>query len=305
MVFASIYPMKSEDYTSLKSAMERLKLNDASLVYEPDSSQALGFGFRCGFLGLLHLEIVQERLEREFDQDVIITSPTVEYEVYMNNGKKQVIDNPVKYPEPQYVEHSAEPFVKATVITPAEYMGAVIPLCLEKRGTQSGMEYLDERRVQITFDMPLAEIVYDFYDRLKSVSRGYASFDYEITEYKPADLVRVDILVNGKQVDALSQLVVRDGAPLRGRQIVERLKDLIPRHQFKIPLQAAIGGSIIARETIGSMGKNVTAKCYGGDITRKRKLIEKQKEGKKRMKVFGNVEIPQSAFTEVLKTPDR
>jgi len=305
MVFASIYPMKSEDYVSLKSAMEKLKLNDASLVYEPDSSQALGFGFRCGFLGLLHLEVVQERLEREFDQDIIITSPTVEYEVFMTNGTKQIVDNPVKYPEPQSVEHAAEPFVKALVITPSEYMGQVIPLCLEKRGAQRGMEYLDERRVQITFDMPLAEIVYDFYDRLKSVSRGYASFDYEITGYQSADLARVDILVNGKQVDALSQLVVRDGAQLRGRQIVERLKDLIPRHQFKIPLQAVIGGTIIARETIGSVGKNVTAKCYGGDITRKRKLLEKQKEGKKRMKMFGNVEIPQSAFTEVLRTPDR
>ena len=305
MVFASIYPMKSEDYVSLKNSMEKLKLNDASLVYEADSSQALGFGFRCGFLGLLHLEVVQERLEREFDQDIIITSPTVEYEIYMTDGTKKIVDNPVKYPEPQHVEHSAEPFVKAIIITPSEYMGAVIPLCLEKRGVQRTMEYLDERRVQIIFDMPLAEIVYDFYDRLKSVSRGYASFDYEITSYQPADLVRVDILVNGKQVDALSQLVIRDGAPLRGRQIVERLKNLIPRHQFKIPLQAAIGGSIIARETIGSVGKNVTAKCYGGDITRKRKLLEKQKEGKKRMKVFGNVEIPQSAFTEVLRTPDR
>jgi GTP-binding protein LepA len=305
MVFASIYPMKSEDYVSLKNSMEKLKLNDASLVYEADSSQALGFGFRCGFLGLLHLEVVQERLEREFDQDIIITSPTVEYEIFMTDGSKKIIDNPVKYPDPQSVEHAAEPFVKAIIITPSEYMGNIIPLCLEKRGTQRNMEYLDERRIQIIFDMPLAEIVYDFYDRLKSVSRGYASFDYEITSYQPADLVRVDILVNGKQVDALSQLVVRDGAPLRGRQIVERLKNLIPRHQFKIPLQAAIGGSIIARETIGSVGKNVTAKCYGGDISRKRKLIEKQKEGKKRMKVFGNVEIPQSAFTEVLRTPDR
>ncbi|HPH01963.1 MAG TPA: translation elongation factor 4 [Spirochaetota bacterium] len=305
MVFASIYPTKSEEYNSLKAAMEKLKLNDASLVYEPDSSQALGFGFRCGFLGLLHLEIVQERLEREFDQDIIITSPTVEYEVYMNNGKMEIIDNPVKFPDPQYIEHCAEPFVKATVITPAEFMGNIIPLCLEKRGTQRHMEYLDEKRVEIIFDMPLAEIVYDFYDRLKSVSRGYASFDYEITSYEPAELVRVDILVNAKQVDALSQLVVRQGAALRGRQIVERLKDLIPRHQFKIPLQAAIGGSIIARETIGSVGKNVTAKCYGGDISRKRKLLEKQKEGKKRMKMFGNVEIPQSAFTEVLKTPDK
>ncbi|MDR2735010.1 MAG: translation elongation factor 4 [Spirochaetota bacterium] len=305
MVFASIYPMKSEDYVSLKSAMEKLKLNDASLIYEPDSSQALGFGFRCGFLGLLHLEVVQERLEREFDQDIIITSPTVEYEVYLTNGTKLIVDNPVKYPEPQYVERAAEPFVKAVIITPAEYMGAIIPLCLEKRGAQRGMEYLDERRIQLSFDLPLAEIVYDFYDRLKSVSRGYASFDYEIASYEAVDLARVDILVNGKQVDALSQLVVHSGAQLRGRQIVERLKNLIPRHQFKIPLQAAIGGTIIARETIGSMGKNVTAKCYGGDITRKRKLLEKQKEGKKRMKVFGSVEIPQSAFTEVLRTPDK
>jgi GTP-binding protein LepA len=305
MVFASIYPMKSEDYVSLKNAMEKLKLNDASLIYEADSSQALGFGFRCGFLGLLHLEVVQERLEREFDQDIIITSPTVEYEVYLTNGTKQIVDNPVKYPEPQLVDRAAEPFVKAVIITPSEYMGAIIPLCLEKRGTQRGMEYLDERRIQLNFDLPLAEIVYDFYDRLKSVSRGYASFDYDIARYAPVDLVRVDILVNGKQVDALSQLGVHSGAQARGRQIVERLKNLIPRHQFKIPLQAVIGGSIIARETIGSMGKNVTAKCYGGDITRKRKLLEKQKEGKKRMKVFGNVEIPQSAFTEVLRTPDK
>ena len=304
MVFASIYPISSEDYEDLKSAIEKLKLNDASLIYEPDSSLALGFGFRCGFLGLLHLEIVQERLEREYNLNLIVTSPTVEYKVYMTDGTDHIVDNPVKYPDAQKVEYSEEPFVIAHIFTPAEFMGNIIPLCLEKRAIQKDMKYLDEKRVQITFEMPLAEIVYDFYDRLKSVSRGYASFDYEISDYRKADLVRLEVLVNGKTVDALSQLVVRSDSQKRGRTLVSRLKELIPRHQFKVPIQAAIGGTIVARENISALRKNVTAKCYGGDISRKRKLLEKQKEGKKRMKTFGNVEIPQSAFTEVLKTGD-
>ena len=304
MVFASIYPLMSDDYAGLKGGIEKLKLNDASLLYEPDSSLALGFGFRCGFLGLLHLEIVQERLEREFNLNLLVTSPTVKYEVYLTDGTMELVDNPVKFPDPQSVQKCMEPFVHATILVPKEYMGNIINLCLEKRGTQKNTAYLDEKRIQMEYDLPLSEIVYDFYDRLKSVSRGYASFDYEISDYRETKLEKLDILVNAKQVDALSQLVNSDLAYFRGRHIVSRLRELIPRHQFKVPLQATIGGRIIARETISALRKNVTAKCYGGDISRKRKLLEKQREGKKRMKTFGNVQIPQSAFTDILKTGD-
>ena len=302
VVFSSIYPVDSNDYEELQDAIERLKLNDASLVYEKDSSAALGFGFRCGFLGLLHLEVVQERIEREFDLSIVFTSPSVRYRVHMKNGEVLQIDNPLEYPEVMRIDYAEEPYIRADIITPVTYVGPVISLCLEKRGVQTAMNYLDEKRVELIYEMPLAEVLFDFYDRLKSISRGYASFDYEVTDYKRTDLVRLDILVNGDPVDALSQLVFKDNAVQRARQVCERLKDEIPRQQFKIAIQAAIGGNIIARETISAYRKDVTAKCYGGDISRKRKLLEKQKEGKKRMKMVGNVEIPQSAFLAVLKT---
>ena len=302
VVFSSIYPVDTNDYEELLDAIERLKLNDASLVYEKDSSAALGQGFRCGFLGLLHLEVVQERIEREFDLSIVFTSPSVRYLVHMKNGEELMIDNPLDYPEPVKVDYSEEPYIKASIIAPATYLGVIISLCMEKRGVQTGLTYIDEKRVELIYEMPLSEVLFEFYDRLKSVSRGYASFDYEIIGYRKTDLVRMDILVNGEAVDALSQLVFRDNAYQRGRQVCERLVDEIPRQQFKIPIQAAIGGNIIARETINAFRKDVTAKCYGGDITRKRKLLEKQKEGKKRMKLVGNVEIPQRAFLAVLKT---
>lgn len=304
VVFSSIYPVDSNDYEELLDAIERLKLNDASLVYEKDSSAALGQGFRCGFLGLLHLEVVQERIEREFDLSIVFTSPSVKYLVHLKNGDVLEVDNPLDYPEPVRVDFAEEPYIRASIITPSTYLGAIITLCMEKRGVQSSMNYIDEKRVELVYEMPLSEVLFEFYDRLKSISRGYASFDYDITGYKKTDLVRMDILVNGDPVDALSQLVFRDNATVRGRQVCERLQDEIPRHQFKIPIQAAIGGNIIARETINAFRKDVTAKCYGGDITRKRKLLEKQKEGKKRMKLVGNVEIPQSAFLAVLKSKD-
>ncbi len=304
VVFSSIYPVDSNDYEELQEAIERLKLNDASLVYEKDSSAALGFGFRCGFLGMLHLEVVQERIEREFDLSIVFTSPSVRYIVHMKNGETLYIDNPLEYPEVMRIESVEEPYIRANIITPVSFVGPVISLCLEKRGYQTSMNYLDEKRVELVYEMPLAEVLFDFYDRLKSISRGYASFDYEVIEYKATDLVRLDILVNGESVDALSQLVFRDNAQARGRQVCQRLKDEIPRQQFKIAIQGAIGGNIISRETISAYRKDVTAKCYGGDISRKRKLLEKQKEGKKRMKMVGNVEIPQSAFLAVLKTED-
>ncbi len=304
VVFSSIYPVDSNDYEELQDAIERLKLNDASLVYEKDSSAALGFGFRCGFLGLLHLEVVQERIEREFDLSIVFTSPSVRYRVHMKNGEVLQIDNPLEYPEVMRIDYAEEPYIRADIITPVTYVGPVISLCLEKRGVQTAMNYLDEKRVELIYEMPLAEVLFDFYDRLKSISRGYASFDYEVTDYKRTDLVRLDILVNGDPVDALSQLVFKDNAVQRARQVCERLKDEIPRQQFKIAIQGAIGGTIISRETISAYRKDVTAKCYGGDISRKRKLLEKQKEGKKRMKMVGNVEIPQSAFLAVLKTED-
>jgi GTP-binding protein LepA len=302
VVFSSIYPVDSNDYEELKSSLEKLKLNDASLIYEKDSSAALGFGFRCGFLGLLHLEVIQERLEREFDQSVIFTAPSVKYKVFLRNKEEVMVDNPMDYPGEGQVEGAEEPYIKAEIITPTTYLGNIMNLCLDKRGIQTGMNYLDEKRVELIYEMPLAEVLFDFYDRLKSTSRGYASFDYEITAYKPTELVKLDILLNGKQVDALSQLVFRERAQARARMVCDRLKDEIPRQQFKIPIQGSIGSQIIARETVNPLRKDVLAKCYGGDITRKRKLLEKQKEGKKRMRMVGDVELPQSAFLAVLKT---
>ena len=304
VVFSSIYPVDSNDYEELQDEIERLKLNDASLMYEKDSSAALGFGFRCGFLGMLHLEVIQERIEREFDLSIVFTSPSVRYTVHMKDGETLYIDNPLEYPDPMRVDWAEEPYIQANIITPTEYVGPIITLCLEKRGVQTQMNYLDTKRVELIYEMPLSEVLFDFYDRLKSISRGYASFDYNVIENRRTDLVRMEILVNGDPVDALSCLVYRGNAQTRGRQIVERLKGEIPRQQFKIAIQAAIGGQIIARETVNAYRKDVTAKCYGGDISRKRKLLEKQKEGKKRMKMVGNVEIPQSAFLAVLKTED-
>ena len=304
VVFSSIYPVDTNDYEELVSAIERLKLNDASLIYEKDSSAALGFGFRCGFLGMLHLEVVQERIEREFGLSIVFTSPSVKYIVHMKNGDVINIDNPLEYPDPMRVEYAEEPFIQANIITPSQFVGSLITLCMEKRGVQVGMNYLDEKRVELLYEMPLSEVLFEFYDRMKSVSRGYASFDYQLIGYKRTDLVRMDILVNGEPVDALSQLVFRGSSQLRGKQVCERLKGEIPRQQYKIAIQAAIGGTIVSRETINAFRKDVTAKCYGGDISRKRKLLEKQKEGKKRMKMVGNVEIPQSAFLAVLKSDD-
>lgn len=304
VVFSSIYPVDSNDYEELQDAIERLKLNDASLVYEKDSSAALGFGFRCGFLGMLHLEVVQERIEREFDLSIVFTSPSVRYIVHLKNGDIVEIDNPLEYPDVTRIDFAEEPYISASIITPTQYVGPIITLCLEKRGVQTGMNYLDEKRVELIYEMPLAEVLFDFYDRLKSISRGYASFDYSVIGYKATELVRLDILVNGESVDALSQLVYKGNAQSRGRVVCERLKKEIPRQQFKIAIQAAIGGQIISRETVSAYRKDVTAKCYGGDISRKRKLLEKQKEGKKRMKMVGNVEIPQSAFLAVLKTDE-
>ena len=304
VVFSSIYPVDSNDYEELQDAIERLKLNDASLMYEKDSSAALGFGFRCGFLGMLHLEVIQERIEREFDLSIVFTSPSVRYTVHMKDGETIYIDNPLEYPDPMRVDWAEEPYIQANIITPTEYVGLIITLCLEKRGSQTQMNYLDTKRVELIYEMPLSEVLFDFYDRLKSISRGYASFDYNVIENRRTDLVRMEILVNGDPVDALSCLVYRGNAQTRGRQIVERLQGEIPRQQFKIAIQAAIGGQIIARETVNAYRKDVTAKCYGGDISRKRKLLEKQKEGKKRMKMVGNVEIPQSAFLAVLKTEE-
>jgi GTP-binding protein LepA len=301
MVFSGLYPMYSDDYENLKDALYKLRLNDASLTFEPDNSLALGFGFRCGYLGLLHMEIVQERLEREFDLSLVTTAPSVKYHLITVAGEQFYCDNPVKMPDPGLIDTIEEPFVDATIITPTEYVGNIMALIKECRGIHAGMEYIDATRVQLRYELPLAEIVFNFYDKLKSYSRGYASFDYEVRDYRASKMVKVDILVNGEPVDALSFIVHNDKAYLRGKEIIEKLKDIIPRHQFKIPLQAAVGAKIIARENISAMGKNVTAKCYGGDITRKRKLLEKQKEGKKRMKLIGSVEIPQEAFMTILR----
>jgi GTP-binding protein LepA len=300
VVYSSIYPMDSNDYEELKSAIEKLKLNDASLVYEKDNSLALGNGFRCGFLGLLHLEVIQERLERDYDQAVIFTAPSVRYKLMLNNGQESFIDNPSEYPAGR-IHEAEEPYIKASIITPSEYLGSLMELCKQKRGDQTNMTYLDEKRVELIYEMPLAEVLFDFYDKLKSYSRGYASFDYEVIGYRPTKLVKIDFLVNGKIVDALSQLTCETNATDRAHKVCDRLKDEITREQFKIAIQGAIGGQIIARETVNPVRKDVLAKCYGGDISRKRKLLEKQKEGKKRMKMVGNVAIPQSAFLAVLK----
>lgn len=304
VVFSSIYPMDTNDYDELRDSMEKLKLNDASLTYDRDSSVALGHGFRCGFLGLLHLEVVQERLGREFNQSVIFTSPSVRYLIHLTSGESIYVDNPASYPDQGKISSAEEPYIRASIITPAEYVGNIITLCVEKRGVQQNMSYLDQKRVELIYEMPLAEVLFDFYDRLKSISRGYASFEYDVSGYKPTDLVKIDILLNGKSVDALSQLAYKGNAYDKARQVCERLKDEIPRQQFKIPIQGAIGSQVIARETINPLRKDVIAKCYGGDVTRKRKLLEKQKEGKKRMKMVGNVELPQSAFLAVLKTKE-
>ena len=306
MVFAGIYPVDTEDYEELRNSMEKLQLNDASLVFQPESSAALGFGFRCGFLGMLHLEIIQERLEREFDMSVITTVPNVSYHAFTKKKPDEIIlvNNPTDLPEPSVLDHVEEPFIKASVITKAGYVGNVMGLCIEKRGQITNQTYLTPERVELSFDMPLAEIVFDFYDRLKSVSRGYASFDYSPIGLRTSKLVKVDILLNGNAVDALSALVHADNAYTLGKKMCEKLKDLIPRQQFDIPIQAAIGAKIISRETIKAVRKDVTAKCYGGDITRKRKLLEKQKKGKKKMRQVGNVEIPQQAFMAVLQLND-
>lgn len=304
MVFSSIYPIASDDYQSLAEAIEKYKLNDAALVYQKDSSAALGQGFRCGFLGLLHLEIVQERLEREYNQSIIMTAPSVQYRFYLKNGQEIMVDNPHYYPDPSAIQRAEEPYVKISIIIPERYMGAVMKLCVDRRGVNPRFHYPTPGRIEINFDMPLAEIIYDFYDRLKSVTQGYGSFDYEFIGYRESDLVKVDILVNHEKVDALSLIVHRDNARPRALQICERLKEEIPRQLFKIIIQGAIGGTIIARSTINPYRKDVTAKCYGGDITRKRKLLEKQKEGKKRMKMIGAVEIPQRAFISVLKSTE-
>ncbi|MBP5403342.1 MAG: elongation factor 4 [Treponema sp.] len=303
VVYSSIYPIDSNDYEELRDSMEKLKLNDASLIYEKDNSVALGNGFRCGFLGLLHLEIIQERLERDFDQAVIFTAPSVRYKLHLDGGVDMEIDNPSEYPEGK-IRGSEEPYIKASIITPAEYIGSLMALCTEKRGMQTNMQYLDEKRVELTYEMPLSEVLFDFYDRLKSYSRGYASFDYEIIGYRPTELVKIDILLNGKSVDALSQLCFKDNASIQAHKVCHRLKGEISRQQFKVAIQGAIGSQIIARETVNPVRKDVLAKCYGGDITRKRKLLEKQKEGKKRMKMIGDVELPQSAFLAVLKEED-
>jgi len=304
VVFSSIYPVSTDDYPELAEAIEKLKLNDASLSFQKDSSAALGFGFRCGFLGLLHLEIVQERLEREYDLSLIITAPSVEYELIMNDGTTVMIDNPALYPDPTKIARAREPFIKASIIIPDRYMGPVMNLALERRGLNTDYQYFSSNRMEMIFELPLAEVVYDFYDKLKSITQGYGSFDYEMLDYRDSSLVRVDILVNGERVDALSQLVHRDKAVERAKFATEKLREEIPRQMFKIAIQGAIGGQIIARKTISPFRKDVTAKCYGGDISRKRKLLEKQKKGKKRMKMVGEVEIPQSAFLAVLKSKD-
>jgi GTP-binding protein LepA len=304
MVFAGIYPIDPDDYEELRASMEKLQLNDASLTWEPESSAALGFGFRCGFLGLLHMEIIQERLDREFDMNVITTVPNVSYQVVTNKGELIEVHNPSGLPDQKYVDHIEEPYIKAQIITRSDYIGSIIKLCLDKRGTLKNQVYLTTDRVELTVDMPLGEIVFDFYDKLKSISKGYASFDYHISGYQPAKLVKLDILLNGESVDALSTLLHTDNAYDFGRRICVKLKELIPRQQFDIAIQAAIGAKIIARETVKAVRKDVTAKCYGGDITRKRKLLEKQKKGKKRMRQVGNVEVPQQAFLVVLKLND-
>ena len=304
MVYSGIYPADGAKYPDLRDALDKLVLNDASLSFEPETSAALGFGFRCGFLGLLHMEIIQERLEREYNLDLITTAPSVIYKVNYTDGRTVMIDNPTNYPDPALIASAEEPIVKADIYSPSEFVGTIMELCQERRGSFKNMEYLDENRVDLHYELPLGEIVYDFFDALKSRTRGYASFDYELCGYQPSKLVKLDIMLNGEVVDALSFIVHADSAYKRGRKICERLKDNIPRQLFEVPIQAAIGGKIIARETVKAMRKDVLAKCYGGDITRKKKLLEKQKEGKKRMRQLGSVEVPQEAFMSVLKLDD-
>jgi len=302
VVFSSIYPVAADDYEELAAGLEKLKLNDAAIVYEKDTSVALGFGFRCGFLGLLHLEVVQERLEREYGLSLILTAPSVRYRIRLRDGSEITIDNPSLFPDPTTIEFTLEPFIRATIIVPDRYMGAVMKLCLERRGTNTNYQYLTSDRLEMNFELPLAEVVYDFYDKLKSITQGYGSFDYDLLDYRRTDLVKLDILINGERVDALSQLVHRDSAIPRARTACEKIKEEMPKQMFKIAIQGAIGGTIISRETVSALRKDVLAKCYGGDVTRKRKLLEKQKKGKKRMKMVGKVMIPQSAFLAVLKT---
>ncbi len=301
MVFAGIYPVDADDYEELRDSLEKLKLNDASLSFEPESSAALGFGFRCGFLGLLHMEIVQERLDREFDMDVITTVPNVSYKAYTTKGDLVEVHNPSGLPEITQIDHIEEPYIHANIITRSEYVGSIMKLCIDKRGVLKNQVYLTTNRLELTVELPLGEIVFDFYDKLKSISKGYASFDYFVSGHKEADLIRLDILLNGEPVDALSTLLHRNNAYDFGRRFCVKLKEFIPRQQFDVAIQAAIGAKIIARETVKAVRKDVTAKCYGGDITRKRKLLEKQKKGKKRMRQIGNVEVPQKAFLAVLK----
>lgn len=301
MVYCGLYPVENSDYDNLRDALEKLQLNDASLVFEPETSVALGFGFRCGFLGLLHMDVIKERLEREYNLALITTAPNVIYEVFRTNGDIELVDNPSNFPDPTVIDHVEEPYVNATIIVPKDYVGAVMELSQEKRGEYENMTYLDETRVMIHYALPLSEIIFDYFDRLKSATRGYASLDYELAGYRASDLVKVDILLNGDPVDALSAIVHREKATVRGRQLVEKLRSLIPRQMFEIPVQAAIGNKIIARENVRALRKDVLAKCYGGDISRKRKLLEKQKEGKKRMKQVGSVELPQEAFMAILK----
>jgi GTP-binding protein LepA len=302
VVFCGLYTTDNAKFEDLRDSLEKLRLNDSSFVYEPETSMALGFGFRCGFLGLLHMEIIRERLEREYGLDLISTAPTVVYKVFTTNAQVIDIENPSKLPDPSHIDHIEEPFIKATIITPERYIGNILQLCQERRGQQLGMQYLDPSRVMLSYELPLNEIVLDFYDRLKSRTQGYASLDYELSGYRESDLVKMDLLLNGENIDALSIIAHRDKVQNRGRQLAEKMKELIPKQMFEIAIQAAIGKRVIARETIGALKKNVTAKCYGGDITRKRKLWEKQKEGKKRMKQLGRVEVPQEAFLAILKT---